>query len=107
MIGKAHLQMLKSCLSARSRRDEKRLDHPMSAQRLAVIQDCEKILSGFGVRLEIDAIEVALILGWQPEAVVTGSLRLSAQEWLDSLHPEWVRRPTVQALDRQVEDFGR
>lgn len=70
----------------------------MSAQRLAVIQDCEKILSGIGVRLEIDAVEVALILGWQPEAhdefllVVTGALRLEAQRWLDSLHPQWVDR---------------
>ena len=99
MIGKAHLQMFRSCLSARERRDEKRPDHPLSTQRLAVISDCEKILKGIGVRLDIDSVEVALILGWQPEAVVTGSLRLSAQEWLDSLHPEWMERPPALQPD--------
>lgn len=92
MIGKAHLQMLRACLLSRKRRDTKRIEHPLSQERLAVIEDCEKILCAFAVRLDIDAIELAQELGWIPEEVVLGSLRLSAQEWLDARHTDFQSR---------------
>lgn len=86
MIGRNHLLFIVHCLRAKAARDSKtnatyRSD---ALRRLRMNIECQRVCQLILDDPAVEAVEIALALGWEPPVSTREPLKLLACEWLDS-----------------------